>query len=411
MRKQYIDFVPTKSNKPADEAGALVRPGRRVGAGVLMPSGGQRKVRSAHSNVTGQVVNTGGAKIVENGRTPMAQEVVLARPGKSRAKTSTKSPKKSLMNVLRTRKTSSGNTVKSRSRAASVGARLGSVGSRGGMVSSQITPYGKKTSAHVASQKQPLGTSRRSERGVQVDTRVPVKSNKAMYSGTSRGSRGGVQMEMHTATSDLKVSSDSKTPVLGVIEETNVRFVRTDVPKRPLGEASHFVERKTGVSAVKAKKVGIGGVTKGRMSATGSVGTQSAVGDRGTRMHSNAAVGAARTKPVNDAVRMRAATGVRMTASSDANQNRMTIAKKERVSTYQMPKSPFINQGKVQKRPLSSKNVYPRKTPVSRKEPSGPVTIISESEKSSRVGLIVTIVLTIVLGAAAGTIAFLLLPK
>lgn len=79
-------------------------------------------------------------------------------------------------------------------------------------------------------------------------------------------------------------------------------------------------------------------------------------------------------------------------------------------NTYQPPKTPFINQDKVKKRPLS-KNIY-RKTPTSTKEtPQKPVTIISKPGKDSNIGLVVAIILTIILGAAAGTIAYLLLPK
>ena len=79
------------------------------------------------------------------------------------------------------------------------------------------------------------------------------------------------------------------------------------------------------------------------------------------------------------------------------------------------PKAPvrpaFVNTEKVSKRPLS-KNIYPKKAVVPKEEkPSAPVTIIDKPEKDSRVGLIVTIIITIILGAAAGTVAFLLLPK
>ena len=80
---------------------------------------------------------------------------------------------------------------------------------------------------------------------------------------------------------------------------------------------------------------------------------------------------------------------------------------------YNPPRNPFINQEKIQKRPLS-KNVYYEKTEKAepaKEEPKGPVTIITKPEKQAHVSLIVTIILTIILGAAAGTIAFLLLPK
>ncbi|MBQ3297079.1 hypothetical protein IJH01_03090 [Candidatus Saccharibacteria bacterium] len=81
-------------------------------------------------------------------------------------------------------------------------------------------------------------------------------------------------------------------------------------------------------------------------------------------------------------------------------------------AAYQVPKNAFVNQGKVKKRPLSAKNVYPEKeTEVAVEEPKGPVTIISKPEKQAHAGTIIAIILTIILGAAAGTVAFLLLPK
>ncbi|MBQ6375476.1 hypothetical protein IJJ37_00885 [Candidatus Saccharibacteria bacterium] len=75
-----------------------------------------------------------------------------------------------------------------------------------------------------------------------------------------------------------------------------------------------------------------------------------------------------------------------------------------------IPKVAFVNTEKVVKRPLS-KNVYTRKIETPKEEPKGPVTIIAKPEKDSKAGLIVTIIITIILGAAAGTVAFLLLPK
>ncbi len=84
--------------------------------------------------------------------------------------------------------------------------------------------------------------------------------------------------------------------------------------------------------------------------------------------------------------------------------------KKEASKSFQVPRNPFINQNKVEKRPLS-KNVYPKKIVVPKEEPKGPVTIITKPEKDAHVSLIVAVILTIILGAAAGTVAFLLLPK
>lgn len=75
-----------------------------------------------------------------------------------------------------------------------------------------------------------------------------------------------------------------------------------------------------------------------------------------------------------------------------------------------LPKPTFVNTEKINKRPLS-KNVYQKKIETPEEKPSAPVTIINKPEKDSKVGLIVTIIITIILGAAAGTVAFLLLPK
>ena len=152
-----------------------------------------------------------------------------------------------------------------------------------------------------------------------------------------------------------------KKPALGKVENLNTRFVKADVPKRPLNRAPHFTTGKTGVAAVKAQKVGLKNVTP--------------------------------VKPVEKTVE---------------KSKKMNNAK----ATYQAPKSPFISQGKVEKRPLSAKNVYPEKKPkVVKEEPKGPVTIISKPEKQAHAGMIIAIVLTIILGGAAGTVAFLLLPK
>jgi len=55
--------------------------------------------------------------------------------------------------------------------------------------------------------------------------------------------------------------------------------------------------------------------------------------------------------------------------------------------------------------------VYKKKIVAPKEEPLGPMTIIEKPEKDSKVGMVVAIILTIILGAAAGTVAFLLLPK
>lgn len=80
-------------------------------------------------------------------------------------------------------------------------------------------------------------------------------------------------------------------------------------------------------------------------------------------------------------------------------------------SNYSVPKTPFINQANLPKRPLS-KNVYHKPEELTLETPStDEVTIISKPQKESKVGMVVGIIITIILGAAAGTVAFLLLPK
>lgn len=176
--------------------------------------------------------------------------------------------------------------------------------------------------------------------------------------------------------------SSEKKPKLGAIEDLSPKFVKTDVPKRPLGAGgTHFRTKKTGVAAVKAQKVGLQGAR--------------------TNMKPKAAA-----KPV-------AKTGAKLVEKPVENSDAAgATAMAAAAEKYQVPKSPFINQGKVQKRPLS-KNVYAKKIEIPKEvlEAKGPVTIISKPEKQAHTGMIVTIILTIILGAAAGTVAFLLLPK
>lgn len=78
--------------------------------------------------------------------------------------------------------------------------------------------------------------------------------------------------------------------------------------------------------------------------------------------------------------------------------------------SFEIPKAQFINQEKVVKRPLS-KNVYRKEVVAPKEEPKGPVTIIAKPEKDAHVSMVVAVIITIILGAAAGTVAFLLLPK
>lgn len=87
-----------------------------------------------------------------------------------------------------------------------------------------------------------------------------------------------------------------------------------------------------------------------------------------------------------------------------------SAAKAPASKTFVPPSASFINTEKIEKRPLS-KNVYKKPLPEVEETPSGPITIITPPEKDAHINIIVAIILTIILGAAAGTIAFLLLPR
>jgi len=165
-----------------------------------------------------------------------------------------------------------------------------------------------------------------------------------------------------------KVANYKPEPVLGMVEDVNPAILDANTAKRPLGQgrpvSSSVASVNEEVNTAKAQKVG-------------------------RRMFGRKAEKKPKTveKPVEN---------------SSATQT---------MGTYQPPKTPFINQSTVTKRPLS-KNVYQKNPPVvAKEEPKGPVTIITKPEKEAHVSIVVTIILTIILGAAAGTIAFLLLPK
>lgn len=86
------------------------------------------------------------------------------------------------------------------------------------------------------------------------------------------------------------------------------------------------------------------------------------------------------------------------------------VAKEPEFQALKTPDTPFVKSVQVEKRPLS-KNVYKKPAPTPVEAPTGPVKIIDKPEKDSHIGPIIAIILTIILGAAVGTVAFLLLPK
>lgn len=158
------------------------------------------------------------------------------------------------------------------------------------------------------------------------------------------------ELEVGAETFTLK-----KEPRYGVVEDFQSKFVKTEVQKRPLSNGNSAAARD---SLAEAKSVKVAAKKL--------------------------------TGPVE--------------------KSEQTDGKAEDKAKMKIPKSPFINQTKIAKRPLS-KNVYERKVEPTKEETTGPVTIISKPEKDKKVSRVIALILAVILGAAAGTVAFLLLPK
>lgn len=200
------------------------------------------------------------------------------------------------------------------------------------------------------SQRVPLKMSQKTPQG------VSQKASQMMSQKTQQKVFRAVPQMTEPAVHKMPVE---KKPVLGVVEDLNSHFVEANVPKRPLSEKPIVAVKATEAKQQKVKAKVLGPATK-------SVAKPTTV------------------KPVK---------------------------KPAENSTYKPPKTPFINQNKVVKRPLSG-NIYKKQiTEAVKEEPKGPVTIIAKPEKDRHIGIIVTIIITIILGAATGTVAFLLLPK
>ena len=75
-----------------------------------------------------------------------------------------------------------------------------------------------------------------------------------------------------------------------------------------------------------------------------------------------------------------------------------------------IPQVNFINQEKVVKRPLS-KNIYMKEIEEIEEKSKAPEVIISEEGKKSKMGVFVAVIVAILLGIAAGTAVFFILPK
>lgn len=207
-------------------------------------------------------------------------------------------------------------------------------------------------------------------------------------------SYGGSQNDSFSIETSLK---------MGVVEDYNPRFVNTNVPKRPLHNESLEYATIASVSRVGKKeqddlaKVKAQKVKKSWFSRNKKTNKASAKVKTASQ--------SPKVIPMSGDAK---AVNTKTVGARTGSQNKNS---KSSAATFMPPRSPFINQEKVVKRPLSSKNVYQKAAVSSKETAKGPVTIISTPEKDSKLGLLVTIILTIILGAVAGTVAFLLLPK
>lgn len=169
---------------------------------------------------------------------------------------------------------------------------------------------------------------------------------------------------------------------LGVIEDFQPKFVQAEVKKRPLGASN--TASKVNVSTKASSKV---------VSKAPRAGTSTRVGVS-VRTGTSGAAKAAKAKA--------GVTGMRAGVTISSSKRPLPMGNR----------TAFLSNSKIEKRPLS-KNAYIKRPVVIPKEekPQAPVKIIAKPEKDSKAGLIIAIILTIILGAAAGTVAFLLLPK
>ncbi len=187
------------------------------------------------------------------------------------------------------------------------------------------------------------------------------------------------------------VSRNSQT--LGVTEDLSARFVKTEVPKRPLSGAT--------ASAMRGVNCGVDPAARRGMTDTR--------GDVVVSEGANSELRNLKAKKVGQRAR-KVAKVIETEAEVEKTQN-------DRRAVYSVPKSPFINQANLPKRPLS-KNVYHGqfeplmgnlKPSDSREDVK--TKVISQAPKESKVEPIIGVIVTIILGAVAGTVAFLLLPK
>ena len=192
--------------------------------------------------------------------------------------------------------------------------------------------------------------------------RKPVSTVKIQRKTSPKAARKEAVLQEDILEVGAETFSLKKEPRYGVVEDYRPKFVKTEVAKRPLSRG-HFVAQKSELAEAKAINV--------------------------------------TAKKLKKPARL---------VEKPVEKSTETEKKAEDKAKMKIPNSPFINQNRIEKRPLS-KNIYERTVKPTEEKPTGPVKIISQPEKDSKAGRVVAIILAIILGAAAGTVAFLLLPK
>ena len=171
----------------------------------------------------------------------------------------------------------------------------------------------------------------------------------------------------------------------GIFEDYHPKFVRTEVAKRPLGKDG------------KPKKVA-------KTSAAGVAKTSAAGVAKSAKMSKPVAKLAANpaTKPVAQKSAMISKSSSYIAGPMITKYLRTDRAEKRPLSEVSTKKAVSMHDATL-KAGLEAKE--------EKKVKKSPERIISKPDKDSKAGMIIAVVLTIILGAAAGTVAFLLLPK
>lgn len=347
MNRRYIDFVPVKK----DESTAAVN--ARVEA--------ERAVAESSAGVA-EVDDFAVAEIFEEKRVPAG--VTQSRTGMARA---------NVVRDVRSAEQSSDNRGRGR-----LTADVFKVAKR---------PLGKMNSTGVVSRS--TGAVERKEAPSKVPMRAVSRSATIERTTVSRSATTvshGATTVSRTTVERTEVVAPQKKMQLGVIEDLGPRFVNTEVEKRPLSggvTAEQSAEQSSAKTGVVSRKKAERELREAK--------AEKLTGSRGLKRTKLSVADGAMTRAAEQTVSTSGATGVPRVSSALATPR-------------------FVNTEKVDKRPLS-KNVYAKKVPKSKEEPKGPVTIIAKPERDSQVGMVIAIIITIILGATAGTVAFLLLPK